>query len=142
MTTAADWQPIIQAIIAALAAIIVAISGLIGTLIVMFARRGIAAMEKRTGIMMTEQDRAAIMGAVTTDVGLIQTKLDLGLMRPTEVLPSSAPMLRAAAQLLDRVPDAATREATTVDTVAAMIAARVDTTPRSVAAPVPLAAGT
>lgn len=142
MTTAADWQPIIQAIIAALAAIIVAISGLIGTLIVMFARRGIAAMEKRTGIMMTEQDRAAIMGAVTTDVGLIQTKLDLGLMRPTEVLPSSVPMLRAAAQLLDRVPDAATREATTVDTVAAMIAARVDTTPRSVAAPVPLAAGT
>lgn len=146
MTTAADFAPIIQAVIAALAAVI---TGLIG----IFVPRAIAAFERRTGVLVTDQERAALMSAVTTGTGLLQTRLDLKLLRPVDILPSNAVVLKEAVAALARVPEAAVGQGTTIDTAAAMIAARVDTTPRPVvvagtaaytqlATPVPLAAGT
>lgn len=137
MTTAADFAPIIQAVIAALAAVI---TGLIGV----FVPRAIAAFERRTGVLVTDQERAALMSAVTTGTGLLQTRLDLRLLRPVDILPGNAVVLKEAVAALARVPEAAVGQGTTIDTAAAMIAARVDTTPRPVvvAAPVPLAAGT
>lgn len=140
MTTAADFQPIIQAVIAAVGAIITALAA-------WYIPRLIAAFERRTGVLVTDQERAALMSAVTTGTGLLQTRLDLKLLRPVDVLPTSPAVLKEAVQALARVPDAAVGQAVTIDTAAAMIAARVDTTPRPSApvaslAPVPLAAGT
>lgn len=136
--TAADFQPIISAVIAAVGA---AITGLAAW----YIPRLIAAFERRTGVLVTDQERAALMSAVTTGTGLLQTRLDLKLLRPVDVLPTSPAVLKEAVQALARVPDAAAGQAATIDTTAAMIAARVDTTPRPVVpvpAPAPLAAGT
>lgn len=134
----ADFQPIISAAATAIA-------GVIATLIGVYTPRLLAAIDKRTGVMTTAQDRAAVMQAVTTGVGLIQTRLDLGLLRPVDVHPSSPAVVKEAELAIAREAEqSAPGEGATVPIVAAMIAARVDTTPRAavVAAPVPLAAGT
>lgn len=134
-----DFAPIIQSCIALLAAVI---TGLIG----IFVPRAIAAFERRTGVLVTDQERAALMSAVTTGTGLLQTRLDLRLLRPVDILPGSPAVVKEAELALARVPDAAAGQAATIDTTAAMIAARVDTTPRAVVqvplVPTPLAAGT
>lgn len=146
MTTAADFQPIISAVIAVVAAMITGLAA-------WYIPRLIAAFERRTGVMITDQERAALMSAVTTGTGLLQTRLDLKLLRPVDILPGNEVVLKEAKQALARVPDAAAGQGATIDTAAAMIAARVDTTPRpavvagtaaytQLATPVPLAAGT
>lgn len=122
--TAADWQPIIQAIIALIAAVF---TGLIG----IYVPRAIAAFEKRTGVAVTDQERAAIQGAITTAAGILQTKLDQGVIKIADITPSSAAVVGEANKALDRVPTSAANQGTTPAVAAAMIVARVDTSPRA-----------
>lgn len=147
--TSADYATMVQGVIAGICSII-------AVLLSIFVPRAIAAFERRTGVMVTDQEQAAVMSAVTTGVGLLQTKLDLKLVRPVDIAPTAPAVLKEAVAALNRVPQAAAGQAVTIDTAAAMIAARVDTTPRPLVPvqvvplvpippardPVPLAAGT
>lgn len=121
--TAQDWASIAQAIIGVAGAVI-------ATLIGIFVPRAIAAFEKRTHIAVTEQERAAVLAAVTTAAGLLQSKLDVGLLRARDVTPTNSQVMMAANTALLAVPQAAAAQGTTIEAASAMIAARVDTTPR------------
>ena len=130
--TAADLAPIIQAITAGIAALIAA-------LIAVYVPKAIAAFERRTGVQVTDQERAAVMGAVTTAAGLLQTKLDQGLIKISDITPASPEVQTAAQAALNRVPDSAANQGTTPSAAAAMIVARVDTSPKSLVAVLPSA---
>lgn len=133
--TAADFQPIIQAVIALIAAVL---TGLIG----IFVPRAIAAFEARTGVAVTDQERSAIMGAVTTAAGILQTKLDQGVLKIGDITPTSRAVVDEASAALNRVPTSAANQGTTASAAAAMIVARVDTSPKPVVLLPPAALGT
>lgn len=133
--TLADWAPVIQAVIAGIALVLT-------TLIGIYVPKAIAAFERRTGVAVTDQERAAVMGAVTTAAGLLQTKLDQGVLKIGDITPTSPAVVGEANKALDRVPDSAAAQGTTAMAAAAMIAARVDTSPKPpvVIVPVPATA--
>lgn len=117
--TAQDWASIAQAMIGAAGVVIAALIGI-------FVPRAIAAFEKRTHIAITEQERAAVLAAVTTAAGLIQNKLDTGMMRPRDITPTNAIVMQETHAALAAVPASAAAQHTTIETAAAMVAARVD----------------
>ena len=130
--TLIDFAPVINALIAALALVI---TGLIG----IYVPRAIAAFERRTGVAVTEQERSAVMQAVTTAAGLLQAQLNTGMLKPADITPRNPVVEDVARAALQRVPDSAAAQGTTVAAAATMIAARVDTTPPPVIV-VPVAA--
>ncbi len=119
--TMADFQPIIQAIIAGLG---VAITALIGVLV----PRAIAAFEARTHIALTDQQRAAIRGAAVTQAGIVTTQLQQRVLSLSQVRPDSPEMLMAARAALARVPEATAAVGTTPQGMAALIVGAADTT--------------
>lgn len=133
--TAADFAPIIQAITAGIAAVIAA-------LIAIYVPRAIAAFEKRTGVAVTDQERAAIQGAMTTAAGILQTQLDQRVLKIGDITPTSPAVVGAANEALGRVSASAFNQGTTAAAAAAMIVARVDTSPKPPVVVVPLQAAT
>ncbi len=67
-----DWTPIIQAT----GEIVVALIGAFG---VVLANKAIAAFEARTHVQLTEQQRAAVLGAVQTAAGMVKLELTKGM---------------------------------------------------------------
>lgn len=120
--TLADWDPVIQAIIAGIALVLT-------TLIGIYVPRAIAAFEKRTGVQVTDQERTAIYSALKTATGLIQTKLDTGVLKATDITPENRTVVAVVKEALDRVPDAVKAQGTTLATAAAIAVAPVDTKP-------------
>lgn len=114
--TAADWDIIIRD-----GAMVMT------TIIVPF---GIWAYQKRTGVQVTDQERAAVQGALTTAAGIIQTQLDQGVLKVADIHPLHPRIEDEAAAALDRVPDSAKAQGITVASAAAIVVARVDTTPK------------
>jgi hypothetical protein len=121
--TAADFVPIFQALIAAAALVLTTLTGI-------YVPKLIAAFERRTDVVVTDQERASVMQSITTATGLIQTRIDQGLLKVSEVSPVNPVVLKEASAALARVPDSATAQKTSVDAAAAMIVARVDTSPK------------
>lgn len=114
--TAADWDIIIRD-----GAMVMT------TIIVPF---GIWAYQKRTGVQVNDQERAAVQSALTTAAGIVQTQLDQGALKVADITPEHPVIMKAAREALARVPDAAAAQATTPAAAAAVIVARVDTTPK------------
>lgn len=121
--TAAIVGPLIQALIAAIGIVFTALVGI-------YVPKGIAAFERRTGVVIDDQERAAVMSAVTTGAGLLQTQLDQGVLKIGDITPGNAAVMAHASAALARVPTAAGNQGVTTETAAAMIVARVDTTPK------------
>ena len=119
--TAADFAPIFSALIAGCA---LAITGLIGVLV----PRAIAAFERRTGVALTDQQRAAVMQAARTEAGMLETALQQGVVRLSQVTPTSGEMLTRAEAALSRVPEAAAAVGTTPAAMASIIVGATDTT--------------
>jgi hypothetical protein len=124
--TAALLSQLIQSLMALIGLVLT-------TLIGIYVPRAIAAFEARTAVHLTQQQRDAIMGAVTTEAGLIQNDLNTGLLKATDIRPNNPVMQQRAAQMLDRVPASAQADGTTRDTAAKLIVARVDTSAKPVA---------
>jgi len=126
-----DFLPIIQALIAGAA---LAITALIGVLV----PKAIAAFEARTHIALTDQQREAVRGAALTQAGIIETQLQQGLIKLSEVRLNSPEMMQAATSALARVPDSAKAVGISVPAMAAIIVGAADTaTPVAAAVPVP-----
>lgn len=87
----------------------------------------IMAYQRRTNVQITDQRRAAIMGAFTTAAGIIQTKLDQGLLKVSDITASNPTIMAESTAALERVPVAAAAEKTTPYAGAAIIVGRVDT---------------
>ncbi len=107
---------------------ILAVAGtVIASLLALYVPRLMEALEARTHIQLTDQQRATVLGAVRTAAGLIETRLDQGIL-PMARIEISNPTVRAeAAAAIAAVPIAAAALSMTVDGVARMIVGAVDT---------------
>lgn len=115
-----DLSAIVQPLLAVIGTVI---SGLLA----IYVPRGLAAFQARTGIQLTDQQRAVVLGAVGTAAGVVETKLDQGMMRASHVEIAN-PVVRAeAVAAINAVPVAAAALNLTVDGVARMIVGAVDT---------------
>ncbi len=118
--TAADFAPLIQAIIALLAAII---TGMIG----IWVPRAIAAFEARTHVALTQQQRDAVRQAALTQAGIIETSLQQGVLKLSQVRENSPEMLAAANAALSRVPESAAAVGISKAAMASVITGATDT---------------
>jgi len=125
--TAADFQPLIQAAFALSGTVLAA---LIAIYVPIYVPKAIAAFEKRTGIQLSDQQRAAVQDAVATEAGIVETKLQQGTLQLAQVTPTNPAMLEHAQAVLARVPDSANGQGTTAAAIAAMIVGKADTTPK------------
>lgn len=114
--------PIIQV---ALTAIATAVTGLLA----LYVPRAIAAFETRTGIQLTAQQQATVMGAAQTGAGLLETMLDKGAIALDQVSPTNPAILGLAKDALARVPVEAVAMDKSVASMAATIVGLADTTP-------------
>jgi hypothetical protein len=120
--TAADFAPIIQTIIAGIAAVIAA-------LISIYVPKAIAAFEARTHIQLTDQQRSQVMSAASTAAGILETQLDQGALKLEHVTPTNPAILAQAQAAIARVPDAAAALNKTVPSMAETIVGLMDTKP-------------
>lgn len=125
MTSILD--PIIQGFFAASATVITGV-------IALYVPRGIEAFEARTGVQLTDQERAAVLSAAQTEAGIIETRLQQGTLKLADVKTDSDAMLDHANAALARVPDSASTQGAggsplTPSAMAALIVGRVQTTP-------------
>ena len=122
-----DWTPLVNSVISGVAVIV----GLAITAIAaVYVPRAIAAFEKATGVKVTDQERAAIYNSLDTAKGMLQTQLDQGRIKVSDITPSSTAVVEAAKAALARVPDSAAAQGTSVASAAAIIVAKVDTSPK------------
>lgn len=115
-----DWSPLISA----------------GALIVtsVLVPMAIAAYQKRTGIALTDQQRAAVQGSLATAAGLVETLIDRGKLAVADVRPDHPAIVEAAVAALQRVPDAAAAQHVSPTAAAEIVVGRVRTAPPAVAA--------
>lgn len=116
--TSQDWNIVLQGVLVLMTGIVIPWA--------------IQAYQRRTGVQITDQQRAAVQSALTTAAGLIQTQLDRGFLTRADIVPDGAAVTAAAIAALDRVPTSAAAVGTTPGTAATIVASRVDTTPVSV----------
>lgn len=115
-----DWSPLVSA------------AGLlVSSVLVPWA---IVAYQKRTGIALTDQQRAAVQAALTTAAGLIETKLDQGTLRVGDVRVDHPAVVEAAEAALGRVPDAAAAQGVSLGAAAEIVVGRVRTAPLATSA--------
>ncbi len=122
--TPADWDIIIKACAALMTSVVIPWA--------------ILAYQRRTGVAVTDQQRAAVYSAIQTATGIIQTQFDQGKMT-AQVTPGNSAIQAEARIALATVPDAAKAQGATVDMVARKIVANVDIIPRTPAPVVPIA---
>ena len=99
----------------------------VGVLVTAYVPIAIAAFQKRTGIELTAQQRATVLGAVQTAAGTLETKLDQGVMRVSQVHVEDAEVRDQAQKAINAVPDAMNALGMTPDSVARIIVGKVDT---------------
>lgn len=129
-----DLTPVVQPILAAL--------GMVMTgMFAVYVPKAIDAFTKRTGVIVTEQQRATVLGAVQTAAGVLETKLDQGALSVAHINVSNPSVLAQASAAIAAVPQAAAALGMTTDGVARMIVGAVDTAPRAAVA-VPVVATT
>jgi hypothetical protein len=130
--TPIDFTPIVQPILAAIGAVI-------ASLLAIYVPKAIAAFQVRTEIELTDQQRATVLGAVQTAAGMVETKLDQGVMQVAHVNVANEQIRTEARAAMAAVPVATAALNMTVDGVARMIVGAVDTSPaRQVATPAPV----
>jgi hypothetical protein len=111
-----DFTPIVQPIITVLGIVITALLW-----------KAVTAFEARTGIQLTDQQRAIVLGSIQTAVGKVETKLDQKILSVGQVTVDNPTVKAEAASAIAAVPDAAAALGMTVDGVARMIVGHTST---------------
>jgi hypothetical protein len=115
-----DLSPIVQPILAVTGAVIAG-------LLALYVPKALAAFQTYTGIQLTDQQRAVILGAVQTAAGNLETQLDQGALKVAHINVSNATVRSEAVAAINAVPDAMAALNMTTDGVARMIVGAVDT---------------
>lgn len=123
-----DLTPIVQPLLAALG---MTMTGMFAV----YVPRALDAFTARTGVIVDEHRRAAILGAVQTSAGNLETQMDQGILSVAHINVSNTAVLLEAQAAIKAVPVAAGALGMTPYGVARMIVGAVDTAPR-VAEPV------
>lgn len=111
--TGADWDLVIKSMVTLLSGIVVPWA--------------IVAYQRRTGVQVTDQQRAAVYAALTTAAGIIQTRIDQGHMAVADVTPNNPVVVAEVKAALDRVPESAAAQGTTATSAAQIVVGKVDT---------------
>jgi len=114
--------------------ILAVIGAVIAGLLAIYVPRFLTAIQARTKIQMTDQQRAAVLGAVQTAAGMIETTLDQGAIRLAHIDIANPAVRAEAANAINAVPIAAAALNMTVDGVARMIVGAIDTSAHGVSA--------
>jgi hypothetical protein len=120
--TTSIFDPIIQAVIAAIA---LALTTLIG----IYVPKGIAAFEKRTGVDLTTQQTAGVMQAAQTGAGILETQLAQGAIKLEHLTPTNPVVVEQAQKAIARVPVYAAAIDKTVPSMAETIVGLVSASP-------------
>lgn len=128
-----DLTPIVQPIIATAGMVLT-------TLLAIYVPKALAAFIARTGIVLTDQQRAQVLGAVQTAKGMIETKLDQGALNAAHITIANGDIRAEAAAAIAAVPHAAAALGMTEAGVARMIVGAVDTAAHGPPAHAPTAA--
>lgn len=123
-----DLTPIVQPILAAAGAVIAGLAAV-------YVPKAIAAFQDRTGIILTENQRQTVKGAVDTAAGVLETALDKGAAKVEHIEIGTPQVTQQAQAVISAVPDAAAALGLTVAGVSRMIVGAVDMGAH--AAPVP-----
>jgi hypothetical protein len=126
--TTLDLSAIVQPILAVIGTVI-------ASLLAIYVSRAITVLQARTNIQLTDQQRAAVLGAVRTAAGMIETRLDQGVMRVAHVDVANPAIRAEAAAAINAVPKAAAALNLSVDGVARMIVGAIDTGAHGTATP-------
>lgn len=131
-----DLTPVIQPVLD--------VAGIVITAeLAIYVPKALAAFMARTSVALTDQQRSAVIGAVATAAGVLETKLDQGALQVAHIDVGSAAVQAEAQAAINAVPMAMAALQMTPAGVARMIVGAVNTKP-AVAAPVvaavPLAA--
>ncbi len=111
--TSADWDILIKAGAAVMTSVVIPWA--------------ILAYQKRTGVQVTDQQRAAVQAALTTAAGIIRTQIDQGVLHVQDVHPANDAVLLEAKAAIARVPESAAAQGMTAAAAAEIIVGRVDT---------------
>jgi hypothetical protein len=115
-----DLTPVVQPLLAVAGAVI-------ATELAIYVPKAVAAFEARTGIQLTDQQRATVIGAVNTAAGTLETKLDQGVLSVAHINVGNASVQAEAQAAINAVPQAMAALQMTPDSVARMIVGKVDT---------------
>lgn len=115
-----DFTTIIQAGEGVLATVITGV-------ITIYGPRLIAALQTYTGVVLTENQRQTFLGAAKTAAGILETRLDQGLMGVEHINVTSAAVANQAQAVINAVPTAAAALGMTQAGTARMLIGLVDT---------------
>lgn len=119
-STLVDLSAITQPVLAAIGA---TIAGLIAV----YVPKAIAAFERRTGIVFTENQRKTYLDAVQTGAGVLETKLDQGILKASHINVTNDAIRTEAEAVIKAAPTVATSLNLTVDGVARELVGAVNT---------------
>lgn len=123
-----DWTNVISGVFALIGTVVTGMITILGP-------RAISALETRTGIQLTDQERAAVLGAAQTQAGIIETELQQGTLKLAQVTPADPAIIAHAEAAIARVPDSAATQGAggaplTAPAMAAIIVGKVNTGPQ------------
>jgi hypothetical protein len=121
--TSADFAPIINALIAAIALTMT-------VLVNKYVPLGIAAFQARTGILLTAQQTASVKDAAITAKGIAETMMDQGALRLENIKPTDPAIIKLAQDAIARVPASALAIDKSTSSMAETITGLVDTSPK------------
>jgi hypothetical protein len=122
-----DLTPIVQPVLEIVGTVAAAV-------IAAYVPMALAAFQKRTGIVLTANQQAAVQAAAQNAAGRIETLIDQKALSVAHVSVGS-PTIQAEAQaVIGYLPEAAAALGVTPDSVAAMIVGKVNTAPAAAAA--------
>ena len=81
-------------------------------------------LQARTGVQLTDQQRAQVLGAVQTAAGVLETRLDQGMLQVAHIDIANQAVREQAIRAIDAVPNAAAALGMTVEGVSRMIGRR------------------
>jgi hypothetical protein len=130
--TTIDLSPIITPILQVIGLVIAGV-------IAAYVPKAIAAFMARTGVQMTAQQQATVLGAAQTAAGRIETLLDQRALAVAEVKTDNPTVVQLAQEAVAAVPLAAAALGVTPEGIARIIVGKVDTLARVAPAPAPAA---
>jgi len=121
--TTIDLSPIITPILQVIGLVIAGV-------IAAYVPKAIAAFMARTGVQMTAQQQATVLGAAQTAAGRIETLLDQRALAVAEVKTDNPTVVQLAQEAVAAVPLAAAALGVTPEGIARIIVGKVDTLAR------------
>jgi hypothetical protein len=118
--TSVDITTIIQAIEGVLATVITG-------LIITYVPKALAAFQAHTGVVLTENQRQTFLGAAKTAAGILETRLDQGLMSIEHINITNNAVVAQAQAVINAVPQAAAALGMTQAATARILIGMVDT---------------